>query len=99
MTLYRRAPRSIESALSPLRTDWAPETLMAEVQRAWGEAVGAAIAAEARPITERGGVLTVACSGSVWAQELDLMAEPILARLNERLRRGRVTRLRCIAGA
>jgi hypothetical protein len=33
----------------------------------------------------------------VWAQELDLMAPTILARLNEQLAGGRVERLRCVA--
>jgi len=42
-------------------------------------------------------MLTVACSASVWAQELDLMAPSILPRLNARLRAGEITRLRCVA--
>jgi predicted nucleic acid-binding Zn ribbon protein len=75
----------------------APETLLAEVQQAWREAVGAAIALEARPTRERGGVVTVSCSASVWAQELDLMSPVIVERLNQRLRSGRVSRLRCVA--
>jgi predicted nucleic acid-binding Zn ribbon protein len=99
MSLRRRSPRPLASALAPLREEWAPDTLLAEVQRVWPQAVGEAIAAEARPERERGGVLTVVCSASVWAQELDLMAPEILPRLNERCTRGRVTRLRCVAGA
>jgi len=39
----------------------------------------------------------VSCSASVWAQELDLMAPAILERLNQPLRSGRVSRLRCVA--
>ena len=97
MTHYRRSPRSLAPALGQLRDAVAPATLLAEVQRAWPEAVGAAIAAEATPTRERGGVLTVSCSASVWAQELDLMAPQILAALNERLDRGPLTRLRCLA--
>jgi len=31
----------------------------------------------------RGGVLTVSCTASVWAQELDLMGPSIVERLNE----------------
>ena len=56
-----------------------------------------AISAEAQPTAERGGVVTVSCSASVWAQELDLMGPVIVERLNEVLERGSVTRLRCIA--
>ena len=99
MSLRRRSPRPLTLALGPLRDALAPETLLAEVQRVWPEAVGEAIAAEAAPTHERGGTVTIACSASVWAQELDLMAPTITAALNERLRRGRVTRLRCVAGA
>jgi predicted nucleic acid-binding Zn ribbon protein len=80
-----------------VRAELAPETLLAEVQQAWREAVGAAIALEARPTRERGGVVTVSCSASVWAQELDLMSPVIVERLNQRLRSGRVSRLRCVA--
>jgi predicted nucleic acid-binding Zn ribbon protein len=97
MTRYRRAPRPLESAFSRLADDLAPETLLGAVQRAWTGAVGEVIAAEARPTAERGGVLTISCSASVWAQELDLMAPQILARLNERLNEGVVQRLRCVA--
>ena len=63
----------------------APATLLAQVQRVWPATVGEAIAAEAQPTAERGGVVTISCSASVWAQELDLMAPKIIARLNERL--------------
>jgi predicted nucleic acid-binding Zn ribbon protein len=97
MTSWRRSPRPLGSVVERIRDELAPQTLLAEVQRAWPEAVGAAIAAEAEPSAERGGVLTISCSGSVWAQELDLMAVAILERLNESLRTGRVTRLRCVA--
>ncbi|MEA2212286.1 MAG: hypothetical protein QOF83_2234 [Solirubrobacteraceae bacterium] len=97
MTRYRRGPRPLESAFSRLADELAPETLLGEVQRAWPAAVGEVIAAEARPTTARGGVVTISCSASVWAQELDLMAPQILAQLNERLSNGVVQRLRCVA--
>jgi len=74
----------------------APQTLLAEAQRAWPGAVGPAIAAEAQPTAERGGVLTVSCSASVWAHELDLMGPEIVERLNGALANGSVTRLRCV---
>ena len=97
MSPYRRSPRAVALPLDRIRDDLAPQTLLADVQRAWPQAVGDTIAAEARPTTERGGTLTVACSASVWAQELDLMAPTILARLNTCLRKGEITRLRCVA--
>ncbi|HET7048902.1 MAG TPA: DUF721 domain-containing protein [Solirubrobacteraceae bacterium] len=97
MSPYRRRPRAVALPLGQIRDELAPRTLLADAQRAWPRAVGDTIAAEARPTAERGGMLTVACSASVWAQELDLMAPTILARLNPFLREGEITRLRCVA--
>lgn len=96
MTAYRRSPRPFALALDRIRDDLEPQSVLAEVQRVWRDAVGAAIAGEAQPTGERGGVVTVSCSASVWAHELDLMAPAILARLNQLLRSGRITRLRCV---
>ena len=97
MSPYRRSPRPLRIALTGVRDELAPDTLLADAQRAWPEAVGETIAAEALPTAERGGVLTVSCSASVWAQELDLMAPVLLDRLNALLRRGSLSRLRCVA--
>lgn len=97
MTPYRRSPRPLALALDEIRDDLEPDGLLAEVQRVWRDAVGSAIAQEAQPTAERGGVVTVSCAASVWAQELDLMAPALLARLNHLLHSGRVTRLRCVA--
>lgn len=97
MTAYRRSPRPLSLALDGIRDDLEPETVLAEVQRAWKDAVGTAIAGQAQPTGERGGVVTVSCSASVWAQELDLMAPALLERLNKAMRTGRVARLRCVA--
>lgn len=99
MTIYRRSPRPVAAALAPLRSAWVPATLLGEVQAVWSDAVGALIAAEARPVSERGGVVTIACSAAVWAQELDLLSTTLLVRLNECLRDGGITRLRCIVSA
>jgi predicted nucleic acid-binding Zn ribbon protein len=98
VTRYRRSPRSLVLALAGAQHDWAPATLLASVQAVWPDVVGAAIATEATPVSEKAGVLTVSCSAAVWAQELDLMAPTILGRLNAKLRgAGRVSRLRCVA--
>jgi predicted nucleic acid-binding Zn ribbon protein len=97
VTKWRRAPRQLGSAVDRLRDELAPQTLLAEVQRVWPATVGAGIAAEAQPTSERGGVLVVSCSASVWAQELDLMAPMILERLNQALGGQRIARLRCVA--
>jgi hypothetical protein len=42
-------------------------------------------------------VLVVTCSSAVWAQELDLMAPDLIARLNGLLGREAVGSLRCQA--
>jgi predicted nucleic acid-binding Zn ribbon protein len=96
MTYYRRSPRPLASALGPLQVELAPDTLLAAVQRAWPGVVGETIAAQAQPVAERGGVLTVACAASVWAQELDLMGPELIERLNSTLRKGSLTRLKCV---
>lgn len=97
--MSRRAPRPLASALAPLQEALAPRTLLAEVQRVWPQVAGAAIAREASPVSERGGVVTVACAASVWAQELDLMAPLLIEKLNGAIDAGEVRRLRCVTGA
>jgi len=51
----------------------------------WDEVVGPQIAARARPIRIREGVLEIRVEQPVWMQQLQLMKPKILARLNERL--------------
>jgi predicted nucleic acid-binding Zn ribbon protein len=63
----------------------APKTPLAGLQSVWAELVGERIAAVARPVSERAGVVTIDCADSVWAQELDLMQAQLLQRLRERL--------------
>ena len=87
----------MQLALEALTDDLAPATVLADVQRAWPATVGPAIAAQAQPTAERGGVVTVSCAASVWAQELDLMGPQIVARLNDALDGGTIQRLRCVA--
>jgi predicted nucleic acid-binding Zn ribbon protein len=84
-------------ALERMQAELAPDTLLAKAQRVWRDTVGEVAAANARPTAERRGVLTVACAEAVWAQELDLMGPTIVARLNERLSDGQITRLRCVS--
>jgi predicted nucleic acid-binding Zn ribbon protein len=90
----RRAPRPLGVAVEALTARIAPATLLAEVQRCWPAAAGEAFARAAEPVAERDGEVTVACREAVWAQELDLMSERVLGRLNEALGRPAVRRLR-----
>jgi predicted nucleic acid-binding Zn ribbon protein len=95
--MRRAAPRPVSAALDRFTSALAPATLLAEVQRVWPAAAGEAFAAASEPVSERDGVLTVACTSAVWAQELDLLSERVLARLNDELGRPAVTRLRAHA--
>ncbi len=79
--MRRRAPRPISAAIGEALDRAEPATLLAAVQSAWPAAVGEAIAREATPVAERSGVVTVACSSSAWAQELDLLGRQILAKI------------------
>jgi predicted nucleic acid-binding Zn ribbon protein len=81
----RRAPRKASTAFRAARDLAAPQTGLAAIQAAWTEAVGARLAAVASPVSERAGMLTIEVSDSVWAQELDLMQDALLARLREAL--------------
>jgi predicted nucleic acid-binding Zn ribbon protein len=83
--MRRRAPRPLAAAISEALERAEPATLLAAVQRAWPATVGDAIAREATPVAERSGVVTVACSSSAWAQELDLLGRRILAKIGPEL--------------
>ncbi len=96
--MRRRAPRPLALALAPLQASLAPATLLAQVQRVWPSVAGDVVAREASPTSARGEVLTITCSASVWAQELDLMAPLLLERLNAALPAAGLRRLRCVTG-
>ena len=81
-------PHSLAGALRSVREEVAPATLLAAVQEAWPRVAGAAVAAQAEPVGERKGVLTVACRSATWAQELDLMQDELLERLRAALAEG-----------
>jgi len=78
----RRSPRTLGAALRQARAGAEPKTLLAAAQSAWPTAAGIRIAAEAEPVAERDGVVTIACRSATWAQELDLLQKELLERLN-----------------
>lgn len=84
----RRAPRPLATAIGQALERAEPATLLAAVQSAWPGAVGGAVAREATPVSERSGVVTVACRSSTWAHELDLLGEEILEKIRQNLPRG-----------
>ena len=95
--MRRTSPRPLGLALAELSEQLAPATALAAIQSAWPAAVGPAIAAQAQPVSERAGTVTVACRSAVWAQELDLMSAELIERLNQALGRPAVKALRCTA--
>lgn len=96
--MSRPAPRPISSALQGLTATLAPVSTLARVQSIWEEVAGPAIAQAASPSAARDGVLTVTCEAAVWAQELELMASALTARINEALGEQAVHSLRCRTG-
>jgi len=83
--MRRLAPRPAALAFERVKAELAPATTLARVQDAWRAVAGELIGNESHPVSERAGVVTVACRSSVWAQELALMAPDLTARLNEAL--------------
>lgn len=81
----RDVPHPLASALEAVRAEVAPQTLLASVQETWPEVAGATVAAQADPVAERGGVVTIACRSATWAQELDLMQDELLRRMRDAL--------------
>jgi predicted nucleic acid-binding Zn ribbon protein len=95
----RLAPRPIGRALDRALSGARPAGLLAEVQSAWPAVAGAALAASAGPVSERGGTVTVECESAVWAQELEMLGADLARRLDEAVTGGRVERLRFIVGS
>jgi predicted nucleic acid-binding Zn ribbon protein len=81
----RSAPRPAAEALRLARQRAVPKTRLAALQAAWGGVVGAQLAERAQPVSERARKVTIECTDTVWAQELDLMQGELLDRLRARL--------------
>jgi predicted nucleic acid-binding Zn ribbon protein len=84
----RLAPRPLSAALEGIVQDAEPATLLARVQAVWGDVAGDGLSAYATPVSERDGVVTVACESAVWAQELELLGPDLLARFGDALAAG-----------
>ena len=83
-----------------LRSAGVPDAgVLAEVTRAWPEAVGPGIAAAAWPQrVARDGTLHVTTASSTWAFELGRMADDVLAKLRATLGDATPPALRCAPG-
>lgn len=91
-------PRRLADSIRAVRVDAQPATLLAAVQGCWRSALGERIAAQAWPVRERDGVIRVECAAATWAQELDLMQDELVLRLNRALGEARVAGLRLAVG-
>jgi predicted nucleic acid-binding Zn ribbon protein len=81
----RLAPRPLGKVLEEVTREVAPSGTLARVQSAWKEVAGAEVAAQADPVSERDGAVTVRCSSGAWAQELELLAPDLVERLGNAL--------------
>lgn len=79
------SPKRLGQALEDFRGEISPATPLAAVQTVWDEVVGERIAQVTDVVDEREGMVTVECVGAAWAQELEMMAPRIAARLRDRL--------------
>jgi predicted nucleic acid-binding Zn ribbon protein len=93
-----REPRQIADALARVTAKAAPATTIARLQGCWESVAGPVIAAEAEPVSERSGVVTVKCRSAVWANELELLAPGLVEGLNEALGAQAVAALRFVVG-
>ena len=84
--MRRLAPRHLSRALEEAVGSSRPPGELARVQGSWADTAGATVAAHSEPVSEREGVVTVACESAVWAQELELLKRDLEARLDARLR-------------
>jgi predicted nucleic acid-binding Zn ribbon protein len=94
----RRAPRALSFALARVTAGLEPATALGRVQGCWVEAVGDVVGKETQPVSERDGVVTVACRSAVWSQELELLGPELVAKVNAALGDDSVSQLRFKAG-
>jgi predicted nucleic acid-binding Zn ribbon protein len=64
----------------------------------WGQAVGEAIAVNARPHAFKGGLLMVNVAGSVWAQQLQFQKNNLIRKINSALGKDLVADIRFRTG-
>lgn len=93
--MKRRDFRHIASALAGVTGRLSPQTELARAQAIWPDVAGESVAKNAAPIALKDKTLTLACSSSVWAQELELMGPELVKRLQKLLTDGSMVRIRC----
>ena len=100
--MRRRAPRPLALVLDDVVERSEPATALGRAQGVWRDVAGPGLAPFTEPVSERDGVLTVACESAAWAHELELLGPDLLSRMNEALggpQRGTLARLRFVVGS
>jgi predicted nucleic acid-binding Zn ribbon protein len=104
--MRRPGPRALSVALEGVVRGAEPATLLARAQAVWPEVAGPGMSASAAPVSERDGVVTVACESAVWAQELELLGPDLVTRFGDALAGeqghaapGSVKKLRFVVGS
>ncbi len=93
-------PSRVSDILTAILTDrgWGGALKEHKVFAVWDETVGSKISDNTRPVRINRGVLVVAVSNPVWTQELSLMKDTIIQRLNDRLGEVIIRDIRFIQG-
>lgn len=88
-------PTPLGDALGDLIADagWSTEVSVHSLLGRWSSLVGDAVAQHSRPESFAAGVVTIRTDSTAWASQLRLMAPQLLAKLNEAVGEGTITRL------
>ncbi len=76
------------------KTDAGGDVVRARLFAQWAEIVGAAVADHCEPVSLVDGDLLVQAESTAWATQLRLMAPTITQKINDRVGKGTVRRLR-----
>lgn len=69
-----------------------------QIAECWAEIVGPRIAARAAPVRLRGGELTLSAPDAVWRQELTLLGPEVAEKVNQKIGKEVVRRIRLVSG-
>lgn len=86
----------LADALADVTDDMQPATALARVQSAWPESAGPTLAKWATPVSERAGIVTLECTDSMVAHELEMMKPELLRKLSQQLPEGAPKDLRFV---
>ena len=96
-----RDPTLLGEQLDRLLVDrgWKVDVAVGSVMGRWAEIVGPDIAAHVEPVTFTEGVLTVRADSTAWATQMKLLASSVLARVEEEIGAGAVSKLKVLGPA